>query len=180
VLDAFRTEIAGEKDLTFNASLILGGTGVGHETRAIAGSAEGKTNVIPGQTVVEGDLRFLTNDQRDSAQARMRAIVAKSLPKTRSEIHFKDEYPAMAPTPGNFALLGVLDKTSRDLGLGEVKPYDPGRRGAGDISFVAPFVDGLDGLGVSGEHSHNPEEWLDLDTVPSQIKRIALMIDRLR
>jgi glutamate carboxypeptidase len=180
VLEGFRTKLQGEKDLTFNASLILGGTEVDHEGHSFAGSAEGKTNVIPGRVVVEGDLRFLTNSQRDHAQARMRAIVSESLDKTKAEIQFKNEYPAMAPTPGNLALLGVFDKASQDLQLGEIKAYDPGRRGAGDISFVAPFIDGLDGLGVSGEHSHNTEEWVDLDSLPVQIKRIALMVDRLR
>ena len=179
VLDAFRTEMAGEKDLTFNASLALGGTEVGHDPSQARGTAEGKTNVIPAAVVVEGDLRFLTPNQRISAETRMRAIVAKSLPKTTSEITFRDEYPPMAPTPGNYALLATLDETSRALGLGSIKPFDPGRRGAGDISFVAPFVDGLDGLGVSGDHSHAPGEQIDLDTLPLQIKRTALFIDRL-
>ena len=39
---------------------------------------------------------------------------------------------------------------SKALGFGEVAAYDPGRRGAADISFVADYVDGLDGLGSMG------------------------------
>jgi glutamate carboxypeptidase len=30
-------------------------------------------------------------------------------------------------------------------------------RGAGDISFVAEYVDGLDGLGTMGGGSHTPK-----------------------
>ena len=34
--------------------------------------------------------------------------------------------------------------------MGQVEAYDPGKRGAGDISFVAQYLDCLDGLGVMG------------------------------
>src|SRR5262249_21221449 len=95
------------------------------------------------------------------------------------EIVFEGEYPAMAPTEANRALLGVLDRASRDLGLGAVRPLDPEARGAGDISFVAPLLPGLDGLGARGARSHAPDEWVDLESLPGQIKRAALLIDRL-
>jgi glutamate carboxypeptidase len=135
--------------------------------------------VIPGTVVVQGDLRFLTPTQRSAAETKMRAIVARSLPHTSAEIEFRGEYPAMAPTPGNYAVLAVIDRASRDLGLGAIKAYDPGRRGAGDIAFIAHLIDGLDGLGAKGAGSHSPREWVDLDTLPAQIKRAAILIYRL-
>jgi glutamate carboxypeptidase len=85
----------------------------------------------------------------------------------------------MAPTKGNHELLAALDRASRDLDLGGVTTQDPGRRGAGDISFVAPHVDGLDGLGARGDGPHAPEEWVDLGSLAPQIKRAALLIYRL-
>jgi glutamate carboxypeptidase len=179
ILDGFRQDLAGQKGLTCNASLVLGGTEVGHDEAASQGRAQGKRNVIPASAVAEGDLRFLSDAQRAEAEARMRAVVSRSLPQTSAQITFSGEYPAMAPTPGNYALLAVLDRASRDLGLGPVKPLDPGRRGAGDISFVAHVVDGLDGLGVRGERPHAPDEWMDLESLPAQVKRAALLIDRL-
>ena len=109
----------------------------------------------------------------------MRAIVGRGLPRTEASIAFADEYPAMAPTQGNHELLAALDRASRDLGLGGVTALDPGRRGAGDISFVAQLVDGLDGLGAKGEGAHAPEEWVDLDSLAPQIKRASLLIYRL-
>ncbi|MCA1685099.1 MAG: M20/M25/M40 family metallo-hydrolase [Planctomycetia bacterium] len=178
-LDELRRELSGRKGLSFNASLVLGGTTVAHEPGASSGSAEGKSNVIPGESHVLGDLRFLTDAQCDAAEATLRAVVARSLPKTSAEVAVEREYPAMAPTPGNYAVLGVLDRVSRDLGLGGLTAFDPVKRGAGDISFVAPLVDGLDGLGTGGGRSHTPEEWVDLDTIPAQIKRAALLIGRL-
>ncbi len=57
---------------------------------------------------------------------RMQAIVARHLPRTRATLRFDDaSYPPMAPTPGNEALLGELDRASRDLGHGAVEACDP-------------------------------------------------------
>lgn len=179
VLDGFRRELAGENGLTFNPALIFGGTTVNHQDGESQGTAEGKDNVVAGVAVVEGDLRFLSNPQREAAKTTMRSIASKNLPRSTTALTFQDSYPAMAPTPGNFALLDVLDRASRDLGLGPVRALDPAERGAGDISFVAPMLSGLDGLGVRGGGSHAPHEWIDLDCLGPQIQRAAILIDRL-
>lgn len=179
IVDEFRRELAGRKGLTCNPSLFLAGTEAEHAEGAGRGTAGGKRNVIAGEAVVEGDIRFLSDDQLKAAEATMRAVVARNLPKTSAAIEFVGEYPAMAPTAGNLAVLSVLDGASRDLGFGPMKPHDPGKRGAGDIAFVAHLVDGLDGLGPTGERSHAPDEWVDLDSIPTQIKRAAVLILRL-
>jgi glutamate carboxypeptidase len=73
----------------------------------------------------------------------------------------------------------VLNGVNRSLGFHEAEANDPGRRGAGDISFVAPFVSGVGGLGAFGTGSHTERETVDLTTLPQQIKRAALLIYRL-
>ena len=85
----------------------------------------------------------------------------------------------MPPTPGNYALLDVLSGVNVALGLGEVKANDPGSRGAGDVSFVAPYVSGIDGLGGSGRGGHTFDEELDLRSLAPMTKRAALLIYRL-
>jgi glutamate carboxypeptidase len=109
----------------------------------------------------------------------MREIVSKNLPQTSAEIVFEDSYPAMPPTDGNKKILEILSKLSVDLGQGPVVPYDPGKRGAGDISFVAQYLDCLDGLGTMGGGAHSPEEYVDLRTINDLIKRTAILIYRL-
>jgi len=178
ILDAFRREVT-EKYLTINPSVQVGGTTARYDSPAKSGSAEGKTNVVPGQVVIEGDLRFISEEQKETAREAMRKIVAGNLAKTKAVITFADEYPAMSPRDGNYRILNVLDQASRDLGLGPVQALDPGRRGAGDISFVGPRIDGLDGLGASGGESHAPGEWVDLDALTPQTKKAALLIYRL-
>jgi glutamate carboxypeptidase len=56
---------------------------------------------------------------------------------------------------------------------------DPLRRGAADISFVAPYSDALAGLGALGSGGHTPNESLDLSSMSLAIKRAAVLIYRL-
>lgn len=181
ILDAFRRELAGERYLTFNPGIVLAGTAVDYDAGRSAGDAFGKANVIPEHGVVTGDLRTLTGDQLRDAKSRMADIVSTHLPGTSAEITFIDGYPPLAPTDGNRRLLSRYDRASRDLGLGAVTAVDPGAAGAADISFTAGRVAmALDGLGLMGTGGHTMEETADLRTLPSQTRRAALMMYRLR
>ena len=60
-----------------------------------------------------------------------------------------------------------------------VDPIDPSKRGAADISFVAPYVDSLAGMGIFGSGVHSPAEAAELDTLPEQIARAAVLMYRL-
>ena len=179
ILDAFRTQLAGEPYLTFNAATVVGGTDVSYDTVAISGTAASKLNIIPQRALAHGDLRFISDEQLQRTRDKMRAIVAQHLPGTGATITFRDEYPAMSPTPGNARLLAIYDSSSQALGYGAVAALDPGRRGAGDISFVAPLIDGLDGLGAMGGGSHAPGEHVDLTTLTMQTERAALLMYRV-
>ncbi len=179
ILHRFHDEVRGPEYLTFNPGIILGGTDVSYNATDNRGTSFGKTNVIAQRVVVDGGLRFISEEQKEAAREQMRAIVADHLPGTSAEVFFKDKYPAMPPTEGNQALLALLDQVSRELGQGPVEAFDPAERGAADISFVAPYVDGLDGLGPFGSGAHTPDEQLDLVSLPAVTKRAALMIYRL-
>ena len=179
ILNAFHEELRGDQFLTFSPGIILGGTTSEYDVVQSRGTAFGKTNVIPETVVVAGDLRFISEQQRESAKDRMRAIVARNLPLTSATISFQDSYPAMAPTPGNYALLEQLNQVSQELGFGPVAAVDPGLRGAADVSFAAPYVDSLDGLGVVGTGGHTVDEKVDLSSIPLMTKRAAVFIHRL-
>lgn len=179
ILNTFYTEVKGEELLTFNPGVILGGTEVNYDSSQSKGSAFGKTNVVAGEVEVYGGLRFISEEQKENARNKMQDIVQNNLPETSASIMFSDSYPAMKPTDGNMALLEILDEVSQDLNYGSVKAYDPGRRGAADISFIAQYVDGLDGLGVMGSGAHSPEETINLETFIPLTERAALLIHRL-
>jgi glutamate carboxypeptidase len=180
ILTQFYEKLRGEKYLTFNPAVILGGTEVTYDPEHSRGTVFGKTNVIAKKVTIQGDLRFITDEQKQGARTKMREIAtSQNLPHTSAEISFEDGYPSMPPTQGNLALLKVLDQASRDLGFGPVEAYDPGARGAGDISFVANQVDCLDGLGALGSGAHTQNEDVDLSAFSKLIQRTAILIYRL-
>jgi glutamate carboxypeptidase len=179
ILYAFHDELR-QPNITYNPSVIVGGSDVTFTPESHSGTAHGKSNVVPGRVVVSGDLRYLARGSLEETREKMRAIVGDNLPQTSATISFLDGMPAMEPTDGNMALLATLGQVSRDLGAGPVEAHDPSRRGAGDISFVARDVDGLDGLGALGDHDHAPGENVDLHALPVLVKRTALLMYRLQ
>lgn len=180
IIHEFYSELAGEEYLTFNVGSTVGGTEVDYDEAAQAGTAFGRTNVIPNAAIARGDLRTISQEQLESTRARMREIVSRHLPGTSAEISFRDGYPAMWPDEANYDVLTEYSRASSDLGLGRVQPLDPGSRGAGDIAFASDHVAAaLDGLGPQGGDTHGPNEWVDLESFAPQIKRAALLIYRL-
>jgi glutamate carboxypeptidase len=181
ILDGFRRRLAGEEHLTFNPSLVLGGTAVESDEVLARGSASGKTNVIAQQAVALGDLRTLSKEQLQHARDTMKAVVAEApLAQTEATLTFDDGYPSLPPTAGNAKLLADYDRASRDVGAGPVTAVSPDRAGAADVSFIAGEVPNIiDGIGLMGHDDHSPQETADLTTLPSQTKRAAILLYRL-
>lgn len=179
ILAAFRTELP-EQNLTFNVGLLGGGEQAAFDTGKTRLSASGKDNVVPPVALARGDFRTLSAEQTQRVGAKMRAIVESGhLPRTDATLEIEENYPPMAPTAGNRALLAKLNEVNRDLGLEQMGELDPRARGAGDISFVAADVDGLVGMGASGGNSHAEGEYVELDSLPRQARRAALLMHRL-
>ncbi len=180
IVNEFREQLSKEKYLTFNPGIFVGGAETNFDSAAIKAQVSGKTNIISPSAFVQGDLRFLTEAQKESARGKMRTIAqTNNLAGTKAEITFVDGIPAMEPTKRNDELVQMLSKVSADMGVGRVRAGDPGSRGAGDISYVAKYVAGLDGLGASGTGSHAPEETINLKEFPVLVQRTALFIYRL-
>ena len=180
ILQGFREKLGGQEYLTFNPGVVLGGSEVKFDTAQGGGTAFGKTNVVAGETIVNGDIRALSPEQLAKAKATMAEVVAQHLPKTTAELTFDDGYPPMAPTEGNRRVLATYDSVSRALGYGPVVAVDPSRAGAADVSFAAPYIPmAIDALGLAGWDDHSDKEIADLRWLPKQTKRAALLIYRL-
>ena len=179
ILNRFYEEVRGEKLLTFNPGVIMGGTIVNFDKSKSEANVYGKTNVVAKTARVNGGLRFISEEQKERARKKMKKIVEQALPNTKSTILFEDSYPAMKPTDGNIKLLKLFSDVSVALNQGEVQAYDPLKRGAADISFVADYVDGIDGIGVMGEGAHTENETVNLNTLEDITMRTAIFIYRL-
>lgn len=179
IVHRFRTELP-EPNLTFNVGLIAGGQQADLDAGGIRATVSGKTNIIAPVAVARGDLRALSPEQIERVKAKMAAIVAEHAPGTDAKLSFDPGgYPSMAPTDGNRAVLAKLNGVNRDLGLAEMAPLDPLKRGAGDISFVAADVDGLAGLGPYSTGDHAPGEAVDIPSISRQATRAAILMSRL-
>ncbi|MFL5809923.1 MAG: M20/M25/M40 family metallo-hydrolase [Flavisolibacter sp.] len=180
IINSFREQLSQEKYLTFNPGLFAGGSELDYDSSQLRAVVSGKTNIISPIAVVAGDLRFLTEEQKQNARKKMQAIAtSNNLPGTTASISFKDGIPAMEPTRGNEELVKLLNRISTDLGIGPTIAGDPGSRGAGDISYVAKYVDCIDGLGASGIGAHAPGETIKLNEFPKLVERAAILIYRL-
>jgi len=179
ILNAFYDEVRGQEHLTFNAGTIQGGTEVEYDSGKNRGSTFGKTNVVPRKVVVHGGMRTISTEQLEWARASMQAIVADNHPHTSASITFADSYPPMSPTEGNLALQRELSAINVALGRKPMPALDPSRRGAADISYVAPYTDALAGLGGIGGGGHTPDEFVYLSSLPLAIKRAAILIYRV-
>jgi len=179
ILNGFYQEVRGEEYLTFNAGTIMGGTEVDAGCKTPQGRVFGKTNVVPNRVVVRGGMRTISQEQLERARQAMQAVVARNLPVTEASISFEDSYPPMAPTEGNQQLRNMLSQINLELGREAMPILDASRRGAADISFVAPYTDGLAGMGAYGDGGHTPNESLDLESLTIAIQRAAILIYRL-
>jgi glutamate carboxypeptidase len=177
-IDAFRQQLP-EKDLTFNIAFVVGGSTATLDPSQTSGQFTGKSNVIPPIAYASGDIRTISDEQTKRVEAKMTQIVAEHLSKTDASIEFEDGYPAMPATPGNRALLGLLNQVNSDANLPHMLELDPLMRGAGDISFIAKYDDSLAGLGAIGGNGHREGEFIDLDHQATQVKRAALLMYRL-
>ena len=178
ILDSFRSQLP-EPYLTYNVGLILGGTTAQVNAQETGGEAAGKPNIISPTAIAIGDLRCISNEQAQRVEAKMQAIVTQHLAKTDAKIEFYEAYPAQSPTPGNKALLRLLNQVNHSLGQPDMPELDPMRRGAGDSAFIAQYIPTLAGVGSSGSGDHSAAEKIDLTSIPINSKRAAILIYRL-
>jgi len=180
ILDGFRTALSAEPNLTFNPGVIVGGTDTALDEDTSAGTAFSKENVVARSVLVNGDIRALSPQQLVDAKAKMQEIVAAHLNGTGATLEFSDSYPPLAPSEGNYRLLGMYDAVSQDLGFGPVAAVDPRKAGAADVSFTSGLVEmAIDGAGLMGWGGHTDDEIADMATLPQQTQRMAVLLYRL-
>ncbi len=180
ILEAFRSQLINEENLTFNPGMIIGGTEIDFDQNKSTGTAFGKSNVIAQSALVKGDLRALSSKQLVHAQKIMHKIVKNNLNHTQAKLTFETGYPPMALNQGNKKLLALYSQISQDLGYNKIVAANPRKAGAADISFAADHVDmALDGLGLMGQGAHTKNEIADLTSLSKNIEKTAVLIYRL-
>ncbi|RMO07903.1 Peptidase, M20/M25/M40 protein [Pseudomonas coronafaciens pv. zizaniae] len=179
VLDEIRSKLSGESDLTINPGLVLGGSSVREDVAGGEGTALGRKTTVARIATVHGDLRFSSEQQRSAAEARLKEIASRSLPKTNSDLKIKAIMPVMADRESNRELLLAYSQVSQDLNGPVLESAPSAERGGADISYVSNYVTAsLDGLGAWGEGAHSENETVELGSFPVVTKRAAIFLSR--
>ncbi len=166
-------------DVKVAPSIILGGQTVNEDTQQNTGSASGQKTIIAAQTLVHGDLRFLSDKQKCMAEQKMHEIMETSLPLTSSQLIFNNIMPAMLEKNENRQLLAELSDISVTLGGSSLQAVQTTERGGADISYIAQYAAAsLDGLGPWGRGTHSQNETLEVKSLPEVTKRAAIFISR--
>ena len=144
--------------VTFNCGKISGGTSV---------------NTIPAACGVDICIRFHSNQERDAAMEKVRAICAKvETPHTRCTLGPLMGFPAMEELPRTATLAKIYQDASETLGLG--RPGTAYSAGCSDSAYTASMgIPTLCAVGVLGEGQHSPHEHADLSSLLPQAKRLA-------
>ena len=177
ILDQLRTSLAGEPGLTVNPGTLVAGVKAEYDKASGAGRAFGRTNLVAQTAIASGDVRYLTIEQKQQAEARMAAIVKDSLPGTTSTLHLEQVLPPMPSTASSLQLFERYSQIRQRLGHGPVTLLPAELRGGGDISYVASYVStALVGIGASGDGEHSARERLDVESLFSRSQLAALLM----
>ena len=180
ILNAFREELAGVGNLTFNPGVLLAGTTVEYDAQNTSGEAFGKRNVVAQTAKVTGGIRAQTPEELENAKKVMHKIVQENLLHTSATLVIGDGYPPMAPRQPNYDLLSMYSDVSESLGYGKVAAVNPRNAGAADISFTAGYVDmAMDGLGLMGSGGHTKDEVADMTSFAKNMHKAAILMYRL-
>lgn len=146
------------RDLTFNAGLVSGGSGL---------------NRVPHEASAEGEFRAFTPEVFEQGKKAILALAGKG--EVESPV---DRYPCEVAVeilsesrpwprnPGTDRLLRLWQEAGRSLGM-SVEPEERG--GLSDGNFVWDAVPTLDGLGPWGDHGHCSERSADGSKEPEYV-----------
>uniref|UniRef100_A0A831X278 M20 family peptidase n=1 Tax=Thermorudis peleae TaxID=1382356 RepID=A0A831X278_9BACT len=149
-----------EKGTTVNVTVVRGGT---------------RRNVVPELASAEIDVRVPSHDEATRVDQAIREIAARSwVPDTRAEVSGGLNRPPMQKLAGAHSLSRLAEAIVETMGL-EFAELASG--GGSDGNFTASIgVPTLDGLGPIGRGAHSSEEYIDLESLPTRLTLLALLI----
>ncbi|KAB1579175.1 M20/M25/M40 family metallo-hydrolase [Serratia marcescens] len=179
VLNAFHDALSDTPGLTLSPGLLLGGQTVNEDIQQGTGRASGLKTIIAAKTRVHGDLRYLSEPQKNAAVQKMRTATTHPLPHTSSQLAISDIMPVMPETEASRQLLTQFSDISVALGEGPLQAIPAAERGGADASYIAQYVPAvIDGLGAWGSGAHSPQETLVVSSLPVVTSRTAIFIRR--
>ncbi len=139
----------------------------------------GRRNVVPDHAEAIFEMRATTAGAFAQAKVAIEAIVAapRVVPNTVVTLAAGPEHAPLEFTDGARRMLAIASEVSASLGL-SLDPLSTG--GASDGNTTGGMgVPTLDGLGLVGQSSHNPDEHILIDAIPTRLALLAGLIAAL-
>ncbi len=141
--------------------------------------ADGRRNVVPDRAQAHFEMRAAEPEIFAQGQAAIEAIIAapRVVPDTVVTLTPGPVHQPLALTEGARKLVAVAGSVGAELGL-QIKPLSIG--GASDGNTTGGMgIPTLDGLGLIGQNSHNPDEHIIIDAIPVRLALLAGIIRAL-
>jgi glutamate carboxypeptidase len=146
--------------VTCNVGVIAGGT---------------RPNVVPEEARLEIDLRAVTREDLEAAEAELRALIATpAVPDVTIEMEPMARWWPMEKLERSGRLVDLAAGLAGRLGF---ELHDTATGGASDANTTAGMgVASLDGLGPIGGMDHSPEEYLEVDSIVPRTTLFAALL----
>jgi glutamate carboxypeptidase len=137
-----------------------------------------RSNVVPDYAYCEMDVR--ATDMAGVAaieEAMRRAVTHTTIAGTQASVSGEMRSLPFERSERNAPLVQMVKEAGKELGL-EIE--DVGSGGASDANNTSPLgVPTIDGLGAGGGLAHNPDEYVELDYLPTRIALLSGLVQRI-
>ncbi|MBA2391691.1 MAG: M20 family metallopeptidase [Ktedonobacteraceae bacterium] len=137
-----------------------------------------RSNVIPDAAYLEMDVRASSMAGIQAIEEAMRRVASRKI-MDGTQITLTGDMRCLPfeRSEQNAPLVRAAQEAGKELGL-EIKDLASG--GASDANNTAPLgVPTIDGLGAGGGLAHNPDEYVELDSLPVRIALLSGLVKKI-
>jgi glutamate carboxypeptidase len=137
-----------------------------------------RSNVVPDHAYCEMDVRASNRAGIDAIEQAMQRVVSKRVVEG-TQVSLSGEMRCMPfeRSERNKPLVQMAKEAGKELG---VPIQDLGSGGASDANNTSPLgIPTIDGLGAGGGLAHNPDEYIELDYLPTRIALLSGLVQRI-
>ncbi|WP_378956952.1 glutamate carboxypeptidase [Pelosinus sp. sgz500959] len=137
--------------------------------------AGGVSNIIPDYAKAQADVRVLYPEEYSRLEKEMNEVAKnKLIPGTEVKIIATKGRPPFPKSPQSEAFAAKFADIYNELGL---KLNIVGSGGGSDANYAASVgTTAVDGLGIVGGGDHTPQEYIDIESIPSRLYMLTKML----
>ncbi len=137
-----------------------------------------RSNVVPEYAYCDMDVRASDRDGVKAIEDAMQKVAAKTtIPGTTASVSGSMRCMPFEHSPRNNRLVHYAKEAGKELAL---KIEDRGSGGASDANNTSAIgIPTIDGLGAGGGLAHNPDEYVELDYLPTRIALLAGLVQKI-